>query len=308
MELRQLRYFVVLAEELHFGRAAGRLRIATPTLSQQLAALERSLGQRLLDRTSQRVTLTPAGAALLEEARLTLAAAERARAATAAAEQLSHQVDVRVATGLEQLLAPQLAALTGSPGETVHLSPGNGLDNADAVRTGRADAAFVWVRGQGEIGLRSVVVARPAVWLAVPAQHRLAALDPVPVAALTDVDVALFPRHLSPGVWDAFHDHLLPAGPSRPDQVLHEPLRLEPMRGMLRAVAQGRAVAPFVRDVALRQDLLPDGVVLRPLDPPLTLPVELLWRAPARPRLQTLIEQVLACSDGESGPDEASPS
>ncbi len=88
VELRQLEYFVAVAELLHFGRAAERLHIGQPAVSQQVRRLERELGAPLFDRSSRSVSLTAAGRALLPEARAVLAAADRARdAAHAVREQ-----------------------------------------------------------------------------------------------------------------------------------------------------------------------------------------------------------------------------
>ena len=81
MELRQLRYFVILAEELHFGRAAAREHIVQSALSQQLQRLERELGVLLIERTTHHVQLSPAGAAFLIEARQILAHVDRAAVA-----------------------------------------------------------------------------------------------------------------------------------------------------------------------------------------------------------------------------------
>ena len=92
MELRQLRYFVAVAEELNFGRAAARLRIAGPSLSQQIKALERDLGTRLFDRDRRTVTLTPAGEALLPRTRALLAHAGVALTTPEGADRLGRGV------------------------------------------------------------------------------------------------------------------------------------------------------------------------------------------------------------------------
>ena len=86
VSLAQLRYFVAVAEELHFGRAARRLHVSQPPLSRQIQALESELGVALLRRTPRRVELLPAGAALLRHARDILTGVERARDAAVAAE------------------------------------------------------------------------------------------------------------------------------------------------------------------------------------------------------------------------------
>lgn len=146
MELRQLRYFVAVAEELHFRRAAERLYVAQPAVSEQVRKLEAELGVQLFERTNRSVVITDAGAALLEEGRLVL---EQAETAQRAARGAGDRIGARLRIGhLPDALPPEvpraLAHLRGNAA-TVRVStesaPAARL--ADAVRAGRLDAAVV---------------------------------------------------------------------------------------------------------------------------------------------------------------------
>ena len=156
MELRQLRYFVTVAEELHFGKAAERLAIVQPAVSQQVARLERELGLKLLDRSSRHVRLTGDGERMLREARAILAAADRAT--EVAAELVSGRTAVlRIGTaqGLRDRLERGLTVLREStPGLEITLSSGAAADHLDALRAGELDAAFV----RGEVAAADVEV------------------------------------------------------------------------------------------------------------------------------------------------------
>ena len=119
METRELRYFVAVAEELHFGRAAQRLGIAQPPLSRAIQQLERRLGVTLLDRTSRAVTLTEAGSVLLREGRAALDAvdaAERRTRRAAAGDRPPGLVLVTKAGASSELLAKLLDAYAAEPG------------------------------------------------------------------------------------------------------------------------------------------------------------------------------------------------
>jgi DNA-binding transcriptional LysR family regulator len=142
VELRQLRYFVAVAEELHFGRAAERLLIAGPSLSQQIKALERDLGVQLFTRDRRSVALTQAGAALLPDTRALL---ERAEELRRRAQGLAGSEAVRL--GYVNWLPPDLAARTSGVVQ-VHVDPWVVPSHAQAARVadGSLDLAVCWVR------------------------------------------------------------------------------------------------------------------------------------------------------------------
>ncbi|MET8446855.1 LysR family transcriptional regulator [Streptomyces sp. NPDC005209] len=142
VELRQLRYFVAVAEELNFGRAAQRLLIAGPSLSQQIKALERDLGVRLFDRDRRSVSLTPAGSALLPHTRALL---ERADDLRHRARRLSGSEPVRL--GYVNWLPPDLAARTAAVAQInvdAWVAPSHA--QAGRVADGSLDLAVCWVR------------------------------------------------------------------------------------------------------------------------------------------------------------------
>ncbi|WP_369386772.1 LysR family transcriptional regulator [Streptomyces sp. CG1] len=142
MELRQLRYFVAVAEELNFSRAAARLLIAGPSLSQQIKALERDLGVRLFDRDRRSVTLTPAGSTLLPQVRDLLARADDLERRAGA---LSGSEPVRL--GYVNWLPPDLTARTSAVAQ-VHVDAWVAPSHAQAARVadGSLDLAVCWVR------------------------------------------------------------------------------------------------------------------------------------------------------------------
>jgi DNA-binding transcriptional LysR family regulator len=294
MELRQLRYFVATAEELHIGHAAERLRISKATLSQQLGVLERRLDVKLLERSSRHVALTSAGLVLLEHAREVLARVDRLEAAVDAARDGDRALDVRVVNGAAQVIARQVERVELDPTFNVHFSVTGSVDAEEAVASGRADAAVVWSASGVHTTLHAEPLAQAEVCLAVPDGHRLSGRTSVAVWELAEETIALFPRREAPGTWDVFANHLLP-GRRRPGQLLAEMAPLFPMLGMLRAVQAGRAVAPFVRTVA--ETVRPDGVQLLALDPPLHLTAQLIHREPHRADLRRLAQALATPAD-----------
>ncbi|GGL11318.1 LysR family transcriptional regulator [Sphaerisporangium melleum] len=191
MELRHLAYFVAVAEELNFTRAAGRLHVVQSGVSAAIRALEHELGAELFDRDSKRVTLTDAGIALLPEAQATLAAAQAARDAVGeVAGGLRGTVSVGTMTVTGILDMPALFGRFHAehPAVTIRLSAATsgsaGL--VEAVLDGRLDMAFVALPGRPPATLAVRELASAPFAAVVPAGHRLAGEREVTLAALAD--------------------------------------------------------------------------------------------------------------------------
>lgn len=191
MELRQLEYFVAVAEEQHFTRASERLLVAQPAISQQVRRLEAELGETLFDRDRRHVRLTDAGQALLPHARATLAAAERGRAAVGSLSGLmAGQLTVGVFEGApERLLAGALGQFRSAyPGVSVRVREDYATDLLTAVRRGELDAALTALPDTHKPapGLRIQELATEPLVLATSPDHHLADHDQIPLTRLRD--------------------------------------------------------------------------------------------------------------------------
>jgi DNA-binding transcriptional LysR family regulator len=206
LELQHLHAFVVLAEELHFGRAARRLRIAQPALSQRIQRLERTLTVRLFERTSRSVTLSDAGVALLASARALLADAERAIATTRRAA-LGEVGVLRIgfaASGAFGLLPRVLRAFRKAfPDVVIEFHDGALAIPVERLENGSLDVAIV--RGPvDDPRLRAELLYRERICAVLPDTHPLAKRRRISLASLAADDFVMFPRERAP----VFHDSL----------------------------------------------------------------------------------------------------
>jgi DNA-binding transcriptional LysR family regulator len=200
IDLRQLRYFVTLAETLHFGRAAERLHVSQPPLSRQIAALEADLGVRLLERNSRHAALTHAGQRFLEDARAVLGMFEQAcRNARMADRGEMGELSIGFMMHAAYTVVPALARrfMTAYPG--VHLSLKEVVPStlADDLLAGRFDAAIMFYPGPVR-GLESRVIHREHLCLAVHPGHRLASAEAVSAGDLDGEKMIVTPVEVAP--------------------------------------------------------------------------------------------------------------
>jgi DNA-binding transcriptional LysR family regulator len=205
MELRQMRYFVAVAQELHFGRAAERLHISTPTLSQQIKAVEREIGALLLLRHSRGVALTPAGEVLLRRAQDVLRAAEEAlretRRTAGVAEPvlrlgLLNGVPPWLPARIEDLLAARL------PGCRTVMTGGTTAAQVRLLDDGEVDLALLRTPVILPAGLRQTPIAEEELGVLMSAGHPLTDRDTLDLTDLTGQELILFARDSAPGLHD----------------------------------------------------------------------------------------------------------
>jgi DNA-binding transcriptional LysR family regulator len=284
VELRELRIFLALAEELHFGRTAEHLGISQPGVSEAIRVLESRLGVKIFDRTSRRVRLTPAGEELKRSLLPALAALDRALAETS---ELSRDVRGLLRIGFVLTTeGPALSRLTGAfqaryPACEVRLQEVETFDAYRALRRGDIDVLCNWLAvDEPDLTAGTAFAYYPRA-LAVAATHRLAGQATVSVEDVADEEVALPPPSTPPAVYDLIVPPRTPSGrPIRRTQPIHT------INEILSLVARGHIVHPTSSMVPIFNR---DDVVLIPIDGLPPIPLGLVWcSSRENPRIRAL--------------------
>lgn len=296
MELRHLHYFITVAEELHFGRAAKRLNISQPPLSQQVRQLEKELGVTLFARSSRRVALTSEGEAYLVDARDILARVEGATRRVQA-----------VARGEEGLLRVGFmgyALMTGYPQAIREFRQRYPLVRLDLWEFSTAHQLRMIAADELDVGLisclhgipmklESLFFKKEPFMLCLPEGHPLTLLDEVPLARLAGVPLILFPRKAHPNLYDALIASFQAVGVV-PD-VVQSVARIETGKALV-AAGLGCSIHPASVSEAARP-----GVTYRPLIGELPQPeLRVVWKAECEgPALLRFLDEVRLYRDAE---------
>lgn len=273
-DLQHFRSFVVLAETMHFGRAAAQLHLTQPPLSRQIAALEKSLGVRLLERSTRRVQLTAAGRQFLEDAKRTLdcfdQACRHARLAEAGERgELEVGFMMHAAFTVVPALARQFTAR--HPGVKLHLRETLPGLLPEEILAGRLDVGIMFSPPPPLEGLESRLVHTEPLCLAVPAGHKLAeAAGAVRPQALRELKFIAAPEEVSPSLRNLILEWFRPAG-FVPEFLLEA--RLQQTLVSLVAESLGVALVPE----SLGKSGVP-GVRFLPLEQAPRIGTSVIWR------------------------------
>ncbi|WP_246795743.1 LysR family transcriptional regulator [Burkholderia perseverans] len=276
-DLRQWRYFVAVADERHFGRAATRLAMTQPPLSQAIRALEEALGVELFARTRRSVELTAVGAALLPEVRRLLAAADALPPLAASlARGESGTLALAFVSTADYGLLPQLLREFGAryPRVRLKLTEATSDVQLELLAAGRIDAGLVIppLPPRHAAGLAYLAVAREPLVAAMPqALSDAPEAEPVRLAELADLPLVIFPRRLAPGFYDIITGCYGALGVT--PRIGQEAIQ---MQTIVSLVSAGMGVALVPQSL---RNLRRTGVVYRPLaDEAPIFETGLVWR------------------------------
>ncbi len=274
-DFRRLRYFVAVAEELHFGRASQRLRVSQPPLSVQIRNLERELGVLLFVRNRRRVTLTEAGATLLDEARRLLRKAEQAvvHARRAAAGEIG-RLTVGFVSTVDYSILPALVRRFRNqrPHVSLTLLEMTADRQQEALRTGELDLGLSVLPATAP-DLETRPVLREPLIVAVAAGHALARRGrSITPARLAQEDLVVFPRPLAPGLFDAIISVYSRSGLA--PRIAQEAVQMQTILGLV-ATGLGVALVPACMATLRR----PDVRYLRLASPGVTVETSAQWHA-----------------------------
>ncbi|MCQ4120397.1 LysR family transcriptional regulator [Rhodococcus tibetensis] len=282
MELRQLEYFVAVAEEANFTRAALRVHISQSGISAQIRQLEHDLGAALIDRSTRTARLTAAGEAALVHARATLAAAAGVRDAVDAVNQLVRgrlvvgMVTACTVTGLFDALATFHGA---HPGVDVSLLEDNSDHLVERVRSGDIDLALVGTATTPPDGLEAFPIIKERLVAAVPPNHPLIGRTSVTLAELCDHAIVCMPA--GTGIRTVF-DQACAVSDIRPNIAL----QASAPDTVADLALRGLGVAILSESMAAGFDEL-TALVLEDVEIPAVL--ALVWKSAARPALRELV-------------------
>ncbi len=276
--IRQIWLFLAVAEEQHFGRAAKRLGMSQPPLTEQIQALERALGIRLFERSRRGTRLSPVGAAILPAARKFADQLERLELAVR--ESLAGQIGTITIGAITSAMLDDLPTLIARlrekyPHLTVFVREIDSVEAIPALESGDLDLAFARLDGDLGLNIRSVAVAEARLVVALPCDHPKAGLPRVHLASLADEDFVMFTRRVSPVYFDSLTAACRAQGFS--PRILHEVSSVTSQIAFV-GCGQGVALVP-----ASFHKIARDYVVLRPLkEKIMVVTTAVAWNA-ARP-------------------------
>ncbi|WP_296660050.1 LysR substrate-binding domain-containing protein [Paraburkholderia sp.] len=292
--IRQLWMFLAVAEEQHFGRAARRLNMSQPPLTEQIKVLEQSLKVQLFDRSRRGTQLSPAGAAILPAVRQFAGQVERLeRVVREVAAGQSGVLHVgAITSAMLETVPPLLDALRQAhPNLTVFVNEIDSVDAIPALEAGELDLAFVRIDGEVGGGIAAMPLANDRLAVALPKDHPLAALPRVRLQSLASEQLVMSSRQVSPVYFDTLVSVCRANGLT--PRVTHE---VRSVTSQIAYVGCGQGVALVPSSM---RKLAPENVVVRPLKEKIeVVTAALLWNTQ---RHHPLVDEVIASLEKRKG-------